>query len=98
MKRVEIDYLGKSYTLPNTTAAHVRTEIENGLSKNKPFWLRANFGEGKPQPVDLLITPGIGITVADINVNETTGDVNVDGGTLEGVSHTLSEHDHEELQ
>lgn len=98
MKRVEIDYLGKSYTLPNTTAEHVRTEIENGLEKNKPFWLRVNFGEGKPQPVDLLITPGVGITLADINVDEVTGDVNVDGGTLEGASHTLSEHDHEELQ
>jgi hypothetical protein len=75
MKRVEIDYLGKSYTLPETTAAHVREEISSGLEAGNSFWLRVNFGEGKPQPVDLLITRGVGITVADANVDEVTGDI-----------------------
>lgn len=93
MKRVEIDYLGKSYTLPNTTAEHIRAEIEDGLAKNRPFWLRVNFGEGKPQPVDLLITSGVGITVADANVDEVSGDVNVDGNTLDSATHTVSDLD-----
>jgi len=84
MKRVEIDYLGKPYSLPNTTAEHVRTEIKNGLEKNKPFWLRVNSGEGKPQAVDLLITPGVGI--------------NVQGGSVDRTNHTISEHNHEELE
>jgi hypothetical protein len=75
MKRVDIDYLGKSYSLPDTTAAHVREEISNGLEAGHSFWMRVNFGEGKPQPVDLLITRGVGITVADANVDEETGDI-----------------------
>jgi hypothetical protein len=74
MKRVEIGYQGSSYTLPDTTAQHVRRTIEHGLAEGRPFWLRVNFGEGKPQPVDLLLGTGVGITVADLNVDETTGE------------------------
>lgn len=95
MKRVEIEYMGKSYTRPHTTAETVRTEIEEGLATTKPFWLKANFGEGKPQPVTLLITPGIGITVADMNVDEETGDITARSHEFTGPDHTTAEHNNE---
>lgn len=97
MKRVDIEYVGKSYTVPHTTAEAVRTEIEEGLARSKPFWLQVNVGEGKPQPVSLLITPGIGITVADLNVDEETGDIAARSYDFTGRDHTIAEEDHEEL-
>lgn len=97
MKRVDIEYLGNSYTLPHTTAEAVRTEIEEGLASAKPFWLEVNFGEGKPQPVALLITPGIGITVADMNVDEETGDIAPRSYEFTGPDHTIADRDDEEL-
>jgi hypothetical protein len=75
MKRVDIGYQGSSYTLPDTTAQDVRRTIEHGLAEGRPFWLRVNFGEGKPQPVDLLLGTGAGITVADLNVDEISGEI-----------------------
>lgn len=97
MKRVDIEYMGKSYTRPRTTAEAVRTEIEEGLGSSKPFWLQVNVGGGKPQPVSLLIAHGIGITVADMNVDEETGDNTARSHEFTGHDHTTAEHNAEEL-
>jgi len=89
MKRVDIEYLGQSYTLPNTSAEHVRHEVEKGFATGKPFWLRVNHGEGKPQPVDLLLTPGVGLTVADANVDEESGDIVEPRGLFDTETHIV---------
>jgi hypothetical protein len=97
MKRVDIEYFGKSYTLPNTSAEQVRHEVEEGFSTGKPFWLRVNQGEGKPQPVDLLLTLGVGFTVADANVDEESGDIVEPRGLFDTETHVVPPRESEDV-
>jgi len=70
MRRVDITYGGTTYSLPRTTVDEVRRTIEDAIAAPGPQWMTVNFGEGKPQPVDILISSNVPITLAQISTEE----------------------------
>ncbi|MWV48387.1 hypothetical protein GRS96_03730 [Rathayibacter sp. VKM Ac-2803] len=66
MKRVEITYGGKPYSLHDTSAAEVRESVERALDGSASRWLAVNQGEGEPRETSILITPGVEFAVADV--------------------------------
>lgn len=70
MKRVHVIYGGVTYTLARTTADEVKATLDEGLRSGDPVWLTVNSGEGKPQPVEILVAPGIPIAVADVSTDD----------------------------
>lgn len=70
MMRVDITYGEASYSLPRTTVEAVKETIEQALNASGPQWMTVNFGEGKPQPVDILISPNIPIALAQVSTED----------------------------
>ncbi len=70
MRRVDIAYGGMHYSLPRTTVEAVKKTIEEGLAGTGPRWMTVNFGEGKPQPVEILISPNIPIALAQVSTED----------------------------
>jgi hypothetical protein len=70
MKRVHIKYDGTEYSIGNRDAQDVRAEIDAKLASPETGWLAVNFGEGRLQPAQLLITPGIAFALIDIDDSE----------------------------
>jgi hypothetical protein len=70
MRRVDIAYGGNHYSLPRTTVEDVKRTIEEALAAPEPQWLTVNFGEGKPQPVEILIRPGIPLALAQVSTED----------------------------
>ena len=70
MRRVDITYGGTMYSLPRTTVDEVRRTIEDAIAATGPQWMTVNFGEGKPQPVDILISPNVPIALAQISTED----------------------------
>jgi hypothetical protein len=67
MKRVDIKYDGTEYSIGNRDAEDVRAEIDAKLASPEAGWLAVNSGEGRLQPAQLLITPGIAFALIDID-------------------------------
>lgn len=63
MNRILVIYGGRDYTVGNRSLEEVQDEITRGLESGGPTWLDVNFGEGKPLPCRLLLTPGVTISV-----------------------------------
>lgn len=63
MKRIDVLYDGGSYSIGGRELQEVRAEIEAILRSEKPGWLKVNYGEGKPQPAELLIAAGCRISL-----------------------------------
>ena len=70
MRRVDITYGGTMYSLPRTTVDEVKRTIEEAISAPGPQWLTVNFGEGKPQPVEILISSDVPIALAQISTED----------------------------
>jgi hypothetical protein len=68
VKRVEITYGGSRYSLSDTTAEAVRTDVERALDGEASRWLVVNQGEGEPRETTILITPGVAFSVADVAI------------------------------
>jgi hypothetical protein len=66
VNRVEIVYAGKPYMLGNRSTESVRQEISDALAGDKPYWLKANSGEGLSEDAFLLVAAGIPIAVVDL--------------------------------
>jgi len=66
VKRINIAYDGAVYSIGEQEFAEYRERITAAHAQNAPFWLRVNYGEGRPQPADLLIAPGIPIALIPI--------------------------------
>jgi hypothetical protein len=48
----------------------VKNTISEALAGSGPQWLTVNFGEGKPQPVEILISPNIPIALAQVSTED----------------------------
>ncbi|ANJ27112.1 hypothetical protein [Agromyces aureus] len=65
MKRIDIYYGGQHYSVSGREYEDVRQEILGGLASGQA-WLRVNIGEGQDVPSDLLISPGVAISLVPI--------------------------------
>jgi len=95
MRRVDITYGGTTYSLPRTTVDEVKRTIEDAFAATGPQWMTVNFGEGKPQPVDILISSNVPITLAQISTedDERVEVPREDYGTLPQTSASKSDAD-----
>ena len=65
MNRVQVFYQGQDYLVGDRDAGQVEREIEAVVASGAPGWLTVSYGEGHPTRCRLLLTPGIGIAVAE---------------------------------
>lgn len=64
-KRIDVFYGGRLYTIGGRDIGEVRDEISGHLARGHG-WLPVNDGEGVAQSTELLITPGVDLTLAVI--------------------------------
>ncbi len=67
MKRINILYGGKQYSVSGRDVDEVKEEIRSAVEKAVPAWLEVNVGEGRYKRADILLTPGIDIAVIGID-------------------------------
>ncbi|RLK52637.1 hypothetical protein [Microbacterium telephonicum] len=65
MKRIDIEYGGRMYSVGGREPDEVMREIEEGIESGH-HWLRVNDGEGMRRDALLLVTPGVPIAVVPI--------------------------------
>ncbi|WP_378145137.1 hypothetical protein ACFJGV_16600 [Cnuibacter sp. UC19_7] len=66
MKRVNIFYGGRQYSLSDREIGELQAEINAGITADQPTWLEVNVGEGRYQPAHLLLTPGVDLVLVPI--------------------------------
>ena len=66
MKRVNILYDEFQYSVGQADLDAVKAVIEEAHATGTARWITVNFGEGRPQPADLLVGPGIPISLVPI--------------------------------
>lgn len=66
MKRVNILYDGAQYSVGQADVEAIKAEIEQAHVAGRARWITVNFGEGRPQPADLLVGPGIPVSIVPI--------------------------------
>ncbi len=69
MKRIDIVYGGKPYSLGGRTLESVQLEIDEAVAVGLPCWLKVNSGEGRLEDAYLLIAPGIAIALVSHKSN-----------------------------
>ncbi len=62
-KRVDVFYGGRLYSVGGRDLDDLRAEIAQALAAGHG-WLTVNDGEGIAQSTELLITPGVDVTLA----------------------------------
>jgi hypothetical protein len=67
MKRIMISYSGRDYSIMNADPEKIKAEILDANRSGQPMWLRVNDGEGTYREADLLIAPGIPVTITGID-------------------------------
>ncbi|WP_211195793.1 hypothetical protein [Agromyces sp. H66] len=66
MKRIGIVYGGREFSIGQEGFDRLKSEIEAAHRDGRAVWIRVNHGEGRPQPADLLVGPGIPIALLPI--------------------------------
>ncbi|MCS5718159.1 hypothetical protein N1027_08415 [Herbiconiux sp. CPCC 205763] len=70
MKRINILYDGKQYSVSGRDVDEMKEEIRAAVESAVPTWLEVNVGEGKYKRADILLTPGITIAVIGIDADD----------------------------
>jgi hypothetical protein len=70
MKRINILYAGKQYSVSGRDVDEVKEEIRAAVESSVPSWYEVNVGEGRFQRADILLSPGIDIAVIGINPDD----------------------------
>ena len=70
MKRVNIMYDGAQYSVGQADVEAIRAAIEEAHTTGSPRWITVNYGEGRPQPADLLVGPGIPVSIIPIPADD----------------------------
>ena len=65
-KRVNILYDGAQYSVGQADVEAIKAAIEAAHTAGRARWITVNFGEGRPQPADLLVGPGIPVSIIPI--------------------------------
>jgi hypothetical protein len=77
MKRIGIIYAGAEFSAGRDDFEQLKADIEEATRSGRTAWIRVNHGEGRPQPAELLIGPGIPIAlmpISDESSNPAAGD------------------------
>ena len=73
MKRVNILYGGAQYSVGQADVDAIKQAIEAAHAAGTARWITVNFGEGRPQPADLLVGPGIPVSIIPIPSDDEDG-------------------------
>lgn len=66
MKRIDVIYGGRQYSIGGREVEDLVREIEEGVLSDTPRWIVLNDGEGHLRPARLLLGRGIDIAVIPI--------------------------------
>ena len=66
MKRIGIIYGGRDFSIGQQDFDRMKSEVEAAHRDGRSVWVRVNHGEGRPQPADILVGPGIPIALLPI--------------------------------
>ena len=69
MKRIDIRYGGELYSVGGRDLDDLREEIVRGVARGGQ-WLQVNDGEGTRRDAQLLLHPGVPISIIPISVPE----------------------------
>ena len=69
MKRIDVLYDGRSYSIGQEEYGAVKAAI-TAAATGAATWISVNHGEGRPQPAELLIGPGIPIALLPIVLDD----------------------------
>ena len=87
MKRIGIIYAGRDFSIGEEDFERMKAAIEQANHDGRAVWITVNHGEGRPQPAELLIGPGIPVALMPIPdespVRQPDGE-----GTIEGTTST----------
>jgi len=65
VKRIDVHYDGVMYTVPDGDVDQLKAAVLAVVTGGgEPFWLEANLGSGSYRRVDLLIAPGVSISLS----------------------------------
>lgn len=67
MKRINLIYDGVPYAVGGVSLVDLKAEVQRIVASGSPEWLRVTCGEGRPQPVDILIQPGVGTALIEVD-------------------------------
>ncbi len=70
VKRINILYAGKQYSVSGRDIDEVKEEIRAAVESAVPTWLEVNVGEGKYKRADILLSPGVDVAVVGIDADE----------------------------
>lgn len=66
MKRIEIIYDGQRYSVGGGDIDALRAKVESVQTAAEPTWLDVFSDEGRPQPAQLLLLPGLPIALIPV--------------------------------
>jgi hypothetical protein len=66
VKRVNIMYGGAQYSVGQADVEAIKEAIDRAHERGLADWITVNFGEGRPQPAQLLVGPGIPVSIVPI--------------------------------
>ena len=72
MKRIGIIYAGREFSIGQEDFERMKQSIEEANRSGVATWITVNHGEGRPQPAELLVGPGIPIALMPIPADSTT--------------------------
>ena len=70
MKRINILYDGKQYSVSGRDVDELKEEIRAAVESAVPTWLEVNVGEGKYKRADILLSPGVTLAVIGIDADD----------------------------
>jgi len=70
VKRIDVFYEGRLYTIGNRGLSDVQREIADGVRSGEPRWLKVNAGEGRYAETFLLITRATSISLSAVVIDE----------------------------
>lgn len=70
MKRINILYDGKQYSVSGRDVDDVKEQIRSAVESAVPTWLEVNVGEGRYKRADILLSPGVTIAVVGIDADD----------------------------
>lgn len=66
MKRIGIIYAGREFSVGEESFEQMKADIEEAMRTGRSIWIIVNHGEGRPQPAELLVGPGIPIALLPV--------------------------------
>jgi hypothetical protein len=76
MKRIDILYDGVFYSVGQENYEAIKAAV-TAAANGDPTWITVNRGEGRPQPAELLIGPGIPVALLPVSPDDEKSDATI---------------------